>query len=112
MDKATRDEIRTRCKYTTPGPWLVADDPDTYAWMIEDMDHDDGYVAFTDDVNLLADLTEERDRRGGPYVVTRGRLADLYGDAEFIAHAREDIPALLDHIDHLEAENEQLRSGA
>lgn len=36
--------------------------------------------------------------------------ANAHEDAAFIAHAREDIPALLDEVERLRAENETLRA--
>jgi hypothetical protein len=36
--------------------------------------------------------------------------AMLWADAEFIAHAREDIPNLLGRIEEVESENERLRA--
>lgn len=78
-------------------------------------------------------LTEERlvEIRGrekaasdGPWAVQdKGAIPLIYGpdgervakvidhqeDAAFIAHAREDIPALLDEVERLRAENEQLK---
>ncbi len=73
-------EIRNRCNASTPGPWV-------------------SYI-------------EGRDHTSGESVVVRGingSEEDLYliggtiADQDFIAHARQDIPALLDEIGRLRA---------
>ena len=72
-------EVRKRCDAATPSPW----------------------VSFV----------EGREFLGGDSVITRGanrQEADLYlsggtaADQDFIAHARQDIPLLLDEIARLQ----------
>jgi hypothetical protein len=71
-------EIRSRCKAATNGPWIS---------LIEGRDHSSGesvIVRGTDEVEsdlYLIGATEE--------------------DQDFIAHARQDIPQLLDEIERL-----------
>lgn len=86
------DEMRSRTEAATPGPWYVNDDnegmPPEYSpfWVIS------------------GDSPETFD--GEWYMELHcGHLAD----AEFIAHAREDIPALLDALDAKERETAELR---
>jgi hypothetical protein len=68
-------QIRRRCESATPGPWVSS-------W--EGRDHDSG-----DSVILRGD---------------QGQFEDLYitpctlADQDFIAQAREDLPALVDEV--------------
>jgi hypothetical protein len=75
------DQVRKRTEDATTGPWI--------------------------------DYLERRDQLSGESFIARGpnRLeGDLYfigatdADIEFIAHARQDIPRLLDEIDRLKKE--------
>jgi len=75
MDKAERETIRTRCDAATSGPWIV-DKCGRFS------DHDECYV-------VMGDETVE---------------CFSYENADFIAHARQDIPALLDALDESEKE--------
>lgn len=80
-DKAERDAIRARCEAATPGPWGV-----TKRGRFSD--HDECYV----DIGIWA-----------------VRMDD-YEDADFIANARQDVPALLAasvEADDAIAENER-----
>ena len=45
----------------------------------------------------------------GPDGERVAKVIDHQEDAAFIAHAREDIPALLDEVERLRAENEKLK---
>jgi Ead/Ea22-like protein len=68
--------IRKRAEKATPGPWHV-------------------YAAYS-----LSDITPETRTCIVDCVASDGTLARE--DAEFIAHAREDIPRLLDEIERLQ----------
>lgn len=93
VDKARKDEIRARCDVATPGPWLLG--------------------SWGDDVfSVQGDRSEGRNWKP----ICRVKRDDLpagasqdHLDAAFIAHARQDIPSLLDDNERLEAENERLR---
>jgi hypothetical protein len=84
MTSAQLEAIRTRMKNASDGPWSVRRIPNTFA-------------------------SQAGDRYTHPCV--RGfrvprRIYDLAwqqveADAEFIAHARHDIPALIEEIEHL-----------
>ena len=80
------EEIRARCEEATPGPWY----------------NGDGSVdRFFAGKNTVA--TPER------VIVERATYNDefdrqTYADIGFIAHAREDIPYLLDRVERLTAE--------
>ena len=85
LDEKRLAEIRARVEAATPGPWEV-DDKYSDKFVVCELDE---YVA----VSASADADIGLD--GGP-------------DAEFIAHARRDIPDLLDDLDALRAERDKL----
>ena len=72
------DAIRQRCDRATPGPWKS---------YVEGRDHDSG----------------------SSFIMTSGEDIELIGasvaDQDFIAHARQDIPQLLEEIQRLKAMN-------
>ena len=72
------DAIRQRCDRATPGPWKS---------YVEGRDHDSG----------------------SSFIMTGGEDIELIGasvaDQDFIAHARQDIPQLLEEIQRLKAMN-------
>lgn len=73
-------EIRARVDATTPGPWVA-----------------EGIEVWTEGESVMGGTihtTEDGYPRGDYHPVE---------DAEFIAHARVDIPDALDRIEHLEA---------
>ena len=70
------DEIRTRCDRASPGPWK--------AW-VEGRDHTSG----TSIVETGADDIE--------------MSGATEGDYDFIAHARQDVPRLVDEVRRLKA---------
>jgi hypothetical protein len=76
-----REQIMKRCNAATPGPWEI-----------ENGLRDDRII-YTDAFDYPEHICEE--------------LSD--GNAVFIAHAREDIPAMDNEITALKAENAQLR---
>lgn len=83
MTDADLQAIRERCEAATPGPWFGCGD------------HID-------------------DCSGKPFAQAVGRFADRSHDTfcqnnEFIAHARQDIPALLAEVERLQTENLGLR---
>ena len=89
--KPDLDAIRKRCEAARAGPWrLVLSRCGCFC-----------HYAFMDDANgNLVAISEEcdGDRIGGSAdVIDIGR-----DDATFIAHARTDVPALLDYIAELE----------
>ncbi len=78
LSDAYLSEVRSRCDAATPGPWV--------------------------------DFLEDRDSLSGESFIGRGANRseeDLYlsggtdADIEFIAHARQDTPLLLDEIERL-----------
>jgi hypothetical protein len=96
------EEIRERERNATPGPWepdLDVSDPDVPE--IEANILNDGLTVFFISGTDLR-CHEQEDWK-------RARESRAYKDAEFIAHAREDIPYLLERIDELKREVERLR---
>ena len=85
LNDSELQEIRERCEAASPGPWTTEpwDDYPAVAYHILDASGD--Y-----DVQYFVPLDKHYEC---------GPLADC----SFIAHARHDIPALLDHIDALAA---------
>lgn len=70
--------IKQRCEGTTPGPWTS---------YVEGRDHDSGsdfIMTDGDDIELIGGATT--------------------ADQDFIAHARQDIPLLLDEIERLRSQ--------
>lgn len=86
------DAVSRRCEAATPGPWKAY--------------HRDGSYSPADDESN-AGLGLEVD--GPPDAVLRGTYRRS-ADAQFIAHAREDIPALLARVRELEQEAAALRA--
>lgn len=104
-------EIRARANAATPGPWGIYDDETglfDIAADLEDTGH--GYrcrryvgqleAGQIDNDPTHKEWTEEQDR------------AQVEADAEFVAHAREDVPALLAEVDRLRAELAEARARA
>jgi hypothetical protein len=79
------EAIRQRAEHATPGPWK---EDDVTGALVSDIGED---VAVFD---------------AGPYIYAHDRTE---ANMEFIAHARTDIPALLEHIAELEAELARLK---
>lgn len=96
-------EIRDRLFEATPGPWSAANehglmDGADPAWCVSRMRPGFEAMDGTD--------VDERGRTGGylydvAYVETEGRSE---ADAEFIAHARQDVVELLAEVDRLTAD--------
>ncbi|ARU26091.1 hypothetical protein [Cellvibrio sp. PSBB006] len=73
------EEIKRRCDAATPGPWKS---------YIEGRDHTSGSDFI---------MTSIVDDRGESIELTGATVADY----DFIAHARQDIPRLLEEIERL-----------
>lgn len=88
LDDDAVGEIEERAAKASSGPWIVTDGQ-----------HIDQYAPHPDGNRLLSE---------GSYDAN----CHMFGadDVEFIAHAREDIPALCQTVRVLQAENERLRS--
>ena len=75
------EEIRLRCEAAAPGPWVS---------FVEGRDHSSGS-------NFI--MTGEGENRSDDIELTGATVADQ----DFIAHARQDIPKLLNEIARLKA---------
>ena len=87
-------EIRGREKAATQGPWEAGKDDFTKNIIEAVKDRGTIIVQRRDDPNMFWNSIIP--------------LKQTFSDADFIAHAREDIPALLDEVERLRAENEVL----
>jgi hypothetical protein len=93
MNQQRIDEIRARCEAATPAPW-------NYFYKNKYREH---HVSVPIEGSSF---TEAIFPDGCPI---DGLSEDDGKNAEFIAHAREDIPALLEYIGQLRAENAGLK---
>lgn len=106
MTQAELDEIEKRANAATPGPWRIdcrscSNEQSDPSW--PETDFLQFHVQGTDVVpmNGFHDPIDGR-KLIGPKEVRWGR-GDYYGrDADFIAHAREDIPKLIARVRELE----------
>lgn len=93
MTQEQLNEIKARAEAATPGPWEVEKDSD-----VKDIDFgpilDWPWRIWGPDQAPLIDFSGGCDVRSE--------------DAEFIAHARTDIPRLLEEITSLQAKNAKL----
>ncbi len=83
------EEIEERCNAATEGPWYVPSEMNAM---------DNGWTVCSD-AEVIVDQPDTR------YNEDQFRTE---ADAEFIAHAKTDIPALISRVRDLERENEQL----
>jgi hypothetical protein len=105
MDDKQLSEIEARANAATPGPWGAGDD--TFIGLgIEN----DGAGGFAYDV-ILAEITPDRERQDDPNT-GRVKLGTVKADGAFIAHAREDVPALLAEVRRLRTKLDQPEASA
>lgn len=88
------DAIKVRCEAAGPGPWINPGRPRTLG----------GYHHYICEVGTVFVVNGEED--GSDDDDSR-----LLADAEFIAHARADVPALVAEVERLTAENASLARG-
>lgn len=91
MDEKRLEEIEARAKAATPGPWTI----------------------FARSKRAVRAIWLTRLNRDGDSVWTWPGFVQtsFEHDADFIAHARQDIPDLLAEIERLQAKNEELAIG-
>ena len=83
--------IKARCEKATPGPWEVRSiEPEEF-----DAVSDDTFYIMADKWEVASITTYER------VIEPDWQRDDDEADADFIAHAREDIPALLAEVERL-----------
>ncbi|MFA7255978.1 MAG: hypothetical protein WC047_00170 [Kiritimatiellales bacterium] len=103
MTNAQIKEIRERCEVATPGPWVE----DGYGDMIRsDNPYGCGSMRVAD-IRGWGHLTG----KGACAMEDGPAMAIQHANAQFIASARQDVPALLHELERLRADNEALRNG-
>lgn len=98
------EAARARCEAATAGPWRWSNAGGVHVRLAQ---MDDALVMGFARQGMDGAQPVLRTRDGIPEKAGRGNLYD-YPDAAFIAHARADLPALLDEIERLRAENTNL----
>ncbi len=96
MTPAERAAARERCEKATPGEW----------WLSPNVNAEDGSGPAFPDVHA----GEPKPHGEDICAVTFGTSTECKANAQFIAHARHDLPAALDEIDALEVTNIMLRA--
>jgi len=97
------NDIRTRELLATRGPWGLYDSEDGFVDIAADLkENGTGYSCRRSIAQLEADLIDN-DPAHADWSEGEER-EQVLADAEFIAHAREDVPALLAEVDRLRAE--------
>ena len=92
--------IKARCDAATPGPWIS----ETYGftgknWLVGSV-----FTGSTHETSCLVHITTDH-LHASEY--THG---EAISDVDFIAHAREDVPALLAEVERLRGEVERLKT--
>jgi hypothetical protein len=90
MTDAQLDAIRARCKAASRAPWKS---------FVEGRDHESG--------DNFVMVGEGQDREADMYISRETKPASV-ADQDFIAGARQDIPALLAEIDRLRQHPDQV----
>ena len=81
------EEIKARYQATTIAPWVAS---------IEGRDHESGSHFIMTGIAVGEDIKQTK--RGEDLEIHGATIADL----DFIAHARQDIPALVEEIERLQ----------
>ena len=95
MNKSQLEEIKTRCKAATPAPWITCPHYGIMVYKPEPNDNTAIEMRICD-IRGWGRLTGKG--RGGLGLSDDEAEAVQKANAEFIANARKDIPALLAHI--------------
>lgn len=83
LNKEQLDEIKARVEKATPGEWFY----DSYTVCTDEV--------FDDEGNLVETVTlDYADRHGDVHFKKET-------DAQFVAHARQDVPALIEEVERL-----------
>lgn len=98
MDKQRLEEIKARCDAATAGPWKR----EGFGTLC--------YVSKTHGDKGMMICTPRLSSVLGDILPLETEPTQKTVDANFIAHARTDIPALVDGVEELQTENERLRS--
>ena len=93
MTREQLDAIRARVDAATPGPWYADSCLDVYTEQVREIDPDIGIELYK---------TVYSHHTAGP------EGTQPWHDTHFMAHAREDVPALLAEVERLTAERDAL----
>jgi hypothetical protein len=109
MNGLDLDAIRARANAATPGTWIVYDagEEDFPSWWVWRKDKLPYYGG------ILAPASEHADEPGGIGLVATDDVDHTeqeHLDAEFIAHARADVPALITEVRRLKDELKRIRA--
>jgi hypothetical protein len=102
------DAIRQRADAATPGPWAVEDGWQPPQWL------DLGYTyarVVAGKPNPISGIIAPVLQTNGSLPGSDRKVADL-ADAEFAAHAREDVPELLIELERVTGERDRARATA
>lgn len=104
MTAERRAAIKARADAATPGPWVVSSEYASGVDLGYKPDHERtwGYGCGND---FVCDLND------GEYHEYHNK-AEQMANASFIAHARENVPALMAEVERLRAENKRLEKAA
>ena len=102
MNKSERDEIRERCEATTPPNTIYS------TWKV--FRHSEGYGQGYGETTFYVQMGGDSIKIG---IGNDSQTCDIYNNyAEFIAHAREDVPKLLAELEQLESVHNAYVTGA
>ena len=101
LSKEQIEAIKARAEKATPGPWTAWDHAGWYQPYVS--------VVDTDKKDIIAPGVPGDETAIGRTWGTRGKYEIETDNAEFIAHARDDIPYLLSHITAIEADRDRMR---
>jgi hypothetical protein len=97
MTEQQLEAIRARCEAATPGPWSTRQAENEHVVAVDAVVNGDSRIGCT------TARYEFISCHGSEEMPEEGRIVASF-NAEFVAHAREDVPALLAYIEELEAD--------
>lgn len=97
IDEKELEEMRARADAASPGPWAAKHEEHDLVGAHE------SWVEFARGRSRSIFLNLRRFFDGCPVPGATEHLEQASRDAEFIAHAREDVPRLLDEVERLRA---------
>lgn len=100
MTQEELDNIRRRSDAATPGPWVSEDGGYDVCLGYKPSHIRIGWWSGDNEEDCNADNRRVCELSDGEYNSYKNK-EEMQANAEFIAHAREDVPALLDEIERL-----------
>ena len=99
MTEKELQKIKEWCEKATPGPWEYWTDS-----LIDCIAHEDTVMMWRDGgTSEMEDCIQLVGESNDPVFIAAIGYRDVIENAEFIAHAREDIPKLIAEIERLQA---------